>query len=205
MAVSNKVNEFLAGFPPQVVAMNRVSRLAFILSFASTSSLAQVSVMGFPLVPLGTNCPIGVRATLEKSRSLFAPQRLEVTLTNHHLPVSSLGITVQGMAPIANSPAQSESTESLVLNRAMDPRPYTSTEQKESSKGQGQMGELDAILGTIGQPVLVRSTWPQRWYVRVTGFTSVNFIDLDSVSYADGTSWQAPNGKACRISLADAP
>ena len=107
--------------------------------------------MGFPLVPLETNCPIGVRATLEKSRSLFAPQRLEVTLTNPHLPVSSLGITVQGMAPIANSPAQSESTESLDLNRAMDPRPYTSTEQKESSKGQGQMAELDAILGTIGR------------------------------------------------------
>ena len=185
--------------------MNRVSRLAFILSLASTSSLAQVSVMGFPLVPLETNCPIGVRATLENSRGLFAPQRLEVTLTNARLPVSSLRITVHGFAPVANSPARSETGESLDLNRVMDPRPYTSTEQKESSKGQGQMGELDAILGTIGQPVLVRSTWPQRWYVRVTGFTSVNFIDLDSVSYADGTSWQAPKGKACRISLADAP
>jgi hypothetical protein len=205
LAVSNKVNEFLAGFPPQEVAMNRVSRLALILSFASTASLAQVSGMGFPLVPLETNCPIGVRATLEKSRSLFAPQRLEVTLTNHHLPVSYLGITVHGMAPVANSPAPSETTESLVLNRVMAPRPYTPTEQKESPKAQGQMGELDAILGTIGQPVLVRSTWPQRGYAWVTGFTAVNFIDLDSVSYADGTSWHVSNGKTSRLSLADAP
>ena len=205
LAVSNKVNEFLVGFPPQGVAMNRVSRLALILSLTSTASLAQVSVKGFPSPLRDTNCPIGVRATLERSRSLFAPQRLEVTLTDHHFPVSSLGITVHGMAPVAYSPAQSETTESLVLNRVTDPRPYPSTEQKESPKGQGQMGELDAILGTIGQPVLVRSTWPQRWYAWVTGFTSVNFIGLDSVSYADGTSWQAPNGKACRISLADAP
>ncbi len=185
--------------------MNRVSRLALILSLASTASLAQVSVKGFPSPLREANCPIGVRAKLERSRSLFAPQRLEVTLTNHHFPVSSLGITVHGMAPVANSPAQSETTESLVLNRVMDRRPYTSTEQKESPKAQGQLGELDAILGTIGQPVLVRSTWPQRWYAWVTGLTGVNFVDLDSVSYADGTSWQAPNGKTCRLSLADAP
>jgi hypothetical protein len=165
--------------------------------------LAQVSVMGFPLVPLETNCPIGVRATLENSRGLFAPQRLEVTLTNARLPVSSLRITVHGFAPVANSPARSETGESLDLNRVMDPRPYTSTEQKERPKGQGEMAVLDDILGTIGtNPVIIRSSkGPQRWYAWATGFTTVNFIDLDSVSFADGTSWHAPNGKTCRISL----
>jgi hypothetical protein len=205
--VSNKVNEFLAGFPSRGVAMNRVSRLALILSLASTASLAQVSVMGFPLVPRETNCPIGVRATLEKSRSLFAPQRLEVTLTNVRLPVSFLRITVHGFAPVANSPAPAETLESLDLNRVMDPRPYTPTEQKETPKGQGELTGLDEIVSTIStNPVIVRSrNGPQRWYAWVTGLTGVNFIDLDSVSYADGTSWQAPNGKACRISLADAP
>ena len=186
--------------------MNRVTGLAFILSLTSTASVAQVSVMDFPFVPLETGCPIGVRATLEKSRILFAPQRLEVTLTNVHLPVSALRITVHGVAPVANRPAPSETAESLDLNRVMAPRPYTSTEQKENPKGQGQMGELDAILGTIGTPVIVRSrNEPQRWYAWVTGFTAVNFIDLYSLSYADGTSWHAPNGKTCRLSAGSSP
>ncbi len=180
--------------------MNRVSRLALILSLASTASLAQVSVKGFPSPLREANCPIGVRAKLERSRSLFAPQRLEVTLTNHHFPVSSLGITVHGMAPVANSPAQSETTESLVLNRVMDRRPYRRKALKHRDRWESSTPSC-----TIGQPVLVRSTWPQRWYAWVTGLTGVNFVDLDSVSYADGTSWQAPNGKTCRLSLADAP
>jgi len=184
--------------------MNRVTRLAFILSLASTASVAQVSVMDFPFVPLETSCPIGVRATLEKSRSLFAPQRLEVTLTNVHLPVSTLRITVHGVAPVAESPAPSEIGESLDLNRVMAPRPPASTEPKKT--GQGEMAALDDILGTIGTPVIIRSsTGPQRWYGWVTGFTAVNFIDLDSVSCSDGTSWHASNGKTCRISLGDAP
>jgi hypothetical protein len=204
--VSNKVNEFLAGFPPQEVAMNRVTRLAFILSLASTASVAQVSVMDFPFVPLETGCPIGVRATLEKTRILFAPQRLEVTLTNVHLPVSALRITVHGVAPVADIPTPSETGESLDLNRVMAPRPYPPTEQKQSPKGQGEMAALDDVLGTIGTPVILRSSsGPQRWYGWVTGFTAVNFIDLDSVSYGDGTSWHAANGKTCRLSLGSSP
>jgi hypothetical protein len=186
--------------------MNRVTRLAFILSLASTASVAQVSVMDFPFVPLETGCPIGVRATLEKSRILFAPQRLEVTLTYVHLTVSALRITVNGVAPVASSPAPSETAETLELNRVMAPRPYASTEPKQSPKGQGEMAGLDDVLGTIGTPVIIRSsTGPQRWYAWVTGLTAVNFIDLDSVSYGDGTSWHASNGKTCRLSLADGP
>jgi hypothetical protein len=160
--------------------------------------------MDFPFVPLETSCPIGVRATLEKSRSLFAPQRLEVTLASVHLPVSALRITVHGFAPVADSPAPSEIGESLDLNRVMAPRPYASTEPKKT--GQGEAAALDDILGTLGTPVIIRSsTGPQRWYAWVTGFTAVNFIDLDSVSYGDGTSWHPSNGKTCRLSPGSSP
>jgi hypothetical protein len=137
--------------------MNRVTRLPFILFLAATASVAQVSVMDFHFVQLETGCPIGVRATLEKTRSLFAPQRLEVTLTYVHLPVSALRITVDGVAPVADSPAPSEIGESLDLNRMMAPRPYAPTEQKQSAKGQGEMAALDDVLGTIG--TLARLKW----------------------------------------------
>jgi hypothetical protein len=162
--------------------------------------------MDFPFLPLETGCPIGVHATLERSRISFAPQRLDVTLAYVHLTVSALRITVHGVAPVASNPAPSETAETLELNRVMAPRPYAPTEQKQSPNLQGEMAPLDDVLGTIGTPVIIRSsTGPQRWYGWVTGFSAVNFIDLDSVSYGDGTSWHASNGKTCRLSLADGP
>jgi hypothetical protein len=37
------------------------------------------------------------------------------------------------------------------------------------------------------------------WYSWVVGFTAVNSIELDSVNFADGTSWHAADGKTCRV------
>ena len=52
--------------------MRRTSRSALILCLASTASLAQISVRDI-FVPLESNCPIGIHATLEKSGNLLAP------------------------------------------------------------------------------------------------------------------------------------
>lgn len=185
--------------------MNRRSGLG-LLCLASTASLAQTAVTDFRLAPSEAKCPAGIRATLEKSRNPLAPQRLEITLGNAPLPVSSARITVHGIAPVADRPMPSENAENLDLTRVMPARTYTSTAQEETPKRQGQTTELDDILGTIGSaPVVVRSTWPQRWYGWVIGFTAVHSIDLDSVSYGDGTSWHASTGETCRVSLAAAP
>lgn len=193
--------------------MRRTSRSALILCLASTASLAQISLRDIPFVPLEANCPIGMQATLEKGGNLLAVQRLQVILTKWpSFDIVASRITVHGIAPVANRPEPSEITERLDLNRIVDhPRPTASTgnaphaptEPKETPAGQGQMPLLDEILRTIGTgPVLVRGhSRDSRWYAEVSGFSAVNSIDLESVSYADGTSWHAPNGTPCRVSV----
>ena len=191
--------------------MRRTRRTALVLCLASTASLAQISLRDIPFVPLEANCPIGIRATLEKGGNLLATQRLQVILTKWpSFPIVATRITVHGMAPVADRPEPSEITESLDLNRIVDYHTpvastgnisHASTEPKEAPAG--QMAGLDEILGTIGTgPVIVRvSSRDSRWYAWVTGFTAVNSVDLESVSYADGTSWHASNGTPCRVSV----
>ena len=193
--------------------MSRAIGLALILCLASTASLAQIAPADRPVIPLESDCPIGIHATMEKNEHPLAAQRLQVSLTEWpSFAIVASRITVHGLAPVANRPEPSEITESLDLNRIVDhPRPTASTgnapqaptEPKETPAGQGQMPRLDEILRTIGTgPVLVRGhSGDSRWYAWVRGFTAVNSIDLESVSYADGTSWHASNGTPCRVSV----
>ncbi len=184
--------------------MSRTSRLALFLCFTPTALLAQIDLRDRPLVPLGTNCPVGMRATVEKSGNLLAAQRVQVTLTQWPpFGIVASRITIHGIAPVANHPEPSEIRESLDLNRIVDyPRSDAFTARRESPAKQGQLAELDDILGPPPGPVFVRRSSPDsRWYAWVISSAAVNSIDLESVSYADGTSWHASNGTPCRVSV----
>jgi hypothetical protein len=178
--------------------MRRTSRTVLILCLVSTSSLAQVSLRDIPFVPLEANCPICVRATLEKSGNLLAAQRLQVILGQW--PPSGIvatRITVHGMAPVANRREPSEITESLDLSRIVNyPRLVAST----GNVSHASTGNVLPWLPPPGEPVIVRVSSPDsRWYAWLTGFTTVSFVDLESATYADGTSWHASNGTPCRV------
>jgi hypothetical protein len=191
--------------------MNRASKLALVLCLVSTASLAQISVTDNHLVLLEAGCPIGIHATLGNGGNLLSAQRLQVTLTQWPpFGIVASHITVHGIAAVADRPEPSEITQGLDLNRIVDyPRPNATvsvlhgpTEPKQVHEGQGQLTALDDILGPQAEPILVRVNSPDtRWYAWVSGFTAVNFIDLESVSYADGTSWHVSNGKTCRVSV----
>jgi hypothetical protein len=181
--------------------MRRTSRLTLILCLASTASLAQTSVRDRSVVPLETNCPIAIQPTLQKSGNLLGFQRLEVTLTKWpSFPIIASRITVRGIAPAGNLRGPSQITESLDLNRVVDqPRPVASTANVSPASSENAM----PWLPPPSQPVIVRvNAFGSRWYAWVSGFTAVNSIDLESVSYADGTSWHASNGTPCRVSVA---
>jgi hypothetical protein len=180
--------------------MRRTSRSALILCLASTASLAQISLRDIPFVPLEANCPIGMQATLEKGGNLLATQRLQVILTKWpSFDIVASRITVHGIAPVANRPQPSEITESLDLNRIVDhPRPNASTGNAPQAPTENTL----PWLPPLAEPVIVRfNSRDSRWYAWVSGFTAVNSIDLESVSYADGTSWHASNGTPCRVSV----
>jgi hypothetical protein len=181
--------------------MSGTCRWAFTLCFACTALLAQSSVNEIPFVPLEADCPIGIRATLEKSGNLLGAQRLEIILGKWPaFGVIASRITVHGIAPVANHPEPSEITESLELNRIVDhPRPpISSTVNVAHASTENDMPWLLAL----GEPVIVRRRSPDsRWYAWVMGFIAVNSIDLDSVSFADGTTWHVADGKTCRVSV----
>jgi len=185
--------------------MSRAIRLALILYLASTALSAQTPVRDAPFVPLGADCPIGIRATLEKRGNLLPAQRLQVTLSQWlSFGIVASRITVHGIAAGANRPKQSEIQVSLDLNRILDPRPIGSPGSLPVWQPY-PTGDLQGILPPLGAPVIIKSATPRspgsRWYAWVSGFTAVNFIDLESVSYADGTSWHVSNGKTCRVSV----
>jgi len=181
--------------------MRRTRRSKLILCLASTASMAQTSVRDRSVVPLQTNCPIAMQATLEKSGNLLAFQRLEVTLTKWpSFPIVSSRITVRGTARVGNRPEPSEITESLDLNRIGDqPRPVASTANVSHASTENAM----PWLPPPSQPVIGRANpFGSRWYAWVSGFAAVDSIDLESVIYADGTSWHASDGTPCRLSVA---
>jgi hypothetical protein len=133
---------------------------------------------------------------------LLPVQRLQVTLSiRQPKPMVASRITVHGIVEVANGPEPSELQVSLDLNRILDPRLLGSrlppVWQPHST------GDLQGIIPPFDAPVIVKASTPpssgSRWYAWVSGFTTIKFIDLESVSYADGTSWHASNEKPCRV------
>jgi hypothetical protein len=199
--------------------MSRAIRLTLILCLASAASLTQAAAQDAPGVPTEADCPIGMRATIEKSEHPLAAQRLELTLTKWpSFAIVASRITVHGVANGANSAESPEITRSLDVDRIPEYArpastrnvPSASTEQKATPAGQGLPAELIDVLGPLTNPVLVSGNGPRilkfdvgapesRWYAWVSGFRAVNSVDLESVSYADGSRWHAPNGKTCRV------
>jgi hypothetical protein len=179
--------------------MRRTVRLALILCLVSTASLAQTSAREKSFVPLGASCPIGIQAVIEKRETALAFQRLQVILTGWPpRSVIASRVTVRGMAPVADGPGLSEIAESLDLIRPDRPRPVAPTGNTLQSSAENPM----PWLPPIGQPVIVRVTSrDSRWYAWVSGLIDVSSIDLESVSYADGTSWHASNGAPCRVAV----
>jgi hypothetical protein len=180
--------------------MNRASKLALVLCLVSAASLAQISVRDRSLVPLEADCPIGIRATLEKRGNLVPAQRLQVTLSKWlSFGIVASRITVHGTVAVANRSEPSEITESLDLNRIVNyPGPIASSGNVPHASTENVL----PWLPPLGEPVIVRVSSPDsRWYAWVSGSTAVNFVDLESVSYADGTSWHATDGRPCRVSV----
>ena len=131
--------------------MNRASKLALVLCLVAAASWAQISVRDRSLVPLEADCPIGIRATLEKRANLVPAQRLQVTLSKWpSFGIVASRITVHGTVAVPNRPEPSEITESLDLNRILDPRLI------------GSPGS-STCLATLTRPATSRESSPARY------------------------------------------
>jgi hypothetical protein len=165
--------------------MNRAAAASLLISLASltltTAALAQAPTPSLVIItPVPNNsCPVGLRAqpgvgplimTIDASNGVGS-QRLSLDLSNiGSRHITRAQITVHG----------------LTAQGRINPAAY---------------GNLDA--GTTAKQVDLALTVPPGATASTNllfkGFTSVSTIDLDSLTYADGSTWHASPQQRCQI------
>ncbi len=188
--------------------MNRLAAFSFAVLLGSLTagaqSPAQQGSAGLPTVyvlptPANPDCPVAMRARHEAGGSMrytqsgrtSAPpsgiaQRIRLSLGNAKSPVGVTGarVTVRGAsAKWRTDPA----AQSIQLLQSMQP-----TDRPDLKK------TLD-ITFHPDSPASVEENEGLSSEMVLSGFTSVQSITLDSLTYADGSIWTPQTGRACRV------
>jgi hypothetical protein len=154
--------------------MNRAAAIAFAILFSSTILAAQAS-------PMVDACPVSLHA----QQSAAAAARREVGSWESH---------PEGVA------------QSLHLTVA-DPEARRIVAANITVRGFADMGRMVPILSTqsgsdaaktIEVRFLAGSAREATADLRVPGLTAVSAIDLNSVTYSDGSVWKLAAGASCR-------
>jgi hypothetical protein len=176
----------------------RVLPLLFLLGSTAFSQTADkhappVSPLErFSSAALQANCPIQLKASLyvvgktagvepiENGRTTERRQRIHITLANPESQVASVRLTVHGLpvglrAGVDPAVAHPVREGSPVVHN--NPAEIQQTISFDRALGAGQSASMD---------------------VSVQDFSSVSSIDLNSVTYSDGSSWHAANHKYCQ-------
>ncbi len=164
--------------------MNHMPAVSLVLLFGSMTVTAQSLLDKQPavlnLVQMSSSCPVGIsvqhrsgseRLEAKQPQSKEIAQYLQVTMSNSKsLDIVGAQITAHGFdAKTRYLPAQYPRTSSPDLTKTVD---------------------LDLTVQSKGNA----ST-----DLRLPRFTAVSWIDLDSVTYADGTTWHSAAGKTCHV------
>jgi hypothetical protein len=163
--------------------------LALLFGLASTATmiLGQDSSQSAFLraVPASTDCPINMRAQL-RSRGETRPvgqaqtggngQKLHIALTNlKSVGIVGAEITVHGFITRGRvSPAQASQAVASEITK-----------------------KINLVLKVNGKEDASTDIW-------LSGFATVSLIELDSVRYADRSTWHSSSQKTCHVGL-DSP
>jgi hypothetical protein len=161
--------------------MNPARALPLVFLFSSIA-FSQTSRIQFSSESFQANCPIELKASLnspgkivpivpaKKGRSTGNEHRLQITLSNPKSEVVAARITVHGF-PVGGR------VDPAVLYLTKNPAEITKTIAFDQIVAAGQ----NTSFG-----------------VAVPNFSAVTSIDLDSVTYSDGSGWHPENRKYCR-------
>jgi hypothetical protein len=165
--------------------MKHMPVVSLVLLFGSMTAAAQsfgpgsIQTTVLNAVPPSSDCPIGMRVQhgngdqllWAKDRPVGIAQYLQVIMSNSKsVDIVGAKITVYGFAAKTRYiPAQSPRTSSPDLTK------------------------------TVGLDLMVKSKGGQSTDLRLPHFTAVSWVDLDSVTYADGTTWHSSVGKTCHV------
>jgi hypothetical protein len=174
----------------------RVLPLLFLLvstAFSQTTGKQPVSQLEqFSSAALQANCPIQLKASLyvigrtagvepiEKGQTTERGQRIHITLANPEAQVDSVRLTLYGLptgirAGVSPAVAYRGHEGTAVVHN--DPAEIQQTISFDRLLRMGQSSSID---------------------VSVQDFSSVSSIDLNSITYSDGSSWHPANHKYCQ-------
>jgi hypothetical protein len=164
--------------------MNRAGAISFAVLLASTVAIAQTVTQSQPqtivirISPLIDNCPVSLHARHAGGGEMWkvdgAPanrpaQMLHLDVINPDSKhVVAANVTVRGFANKARFMAAASTQDNSDAARTLDVK---------FSAGSGNQTAAE---------------------LRVPGFTAVTMIDLNSVTYSDGSSWKLASGGSCR-------
>ena len=161
--------------------MNPTRALPLVLLFGSMAFSQNLGTQQFSSDGFRANCPVELKASLQAAGKIVPivpaktgqnqpdQRRLQITLGNPKSEVASARITVHGY-PVGVR------VDPAVLYFP-DPAEITETIVFNRAVAAGE----NASLG-----------------VAIPGFSTVTSLDLDSVTYSDGSSWRAGNLRNCR-------
>jgi hypothetical protein len=161
--------------------MNAVRALPLAFLFGSIA-FSQTSDRQFSSESFRANCPIEIKASLKGAGKIVpivpaknelstdSEQQLWITLSNPKSEIVAVRITVYGF-PVGGR------VDPAVLYFPHNPAEITKTIAFDQTVAVGQAAKLD---------------------VAVPNFSTVTSIDLNSVTYSDGSSWRPEGRKSCR-------
>jgi hypothetical protein len=185
--------------------MNRTGAASLLAVFGLFSITAQVSaqVSSQPTVllaaPISTDCPVGIRAQPSATGG-----RIDVVVDTK-VPEAAGTPGVVQMRPTVTRVSQRLHFLFLLKNSgALGITGLEMTVHGTTAEGRvlpvaSASGERGTIARKLSLKVTMAAGADTTKDVAFNGFTSMQLIDLDSVSYADGTSWHPSVGHTCSV------
>jgi len=155
-------------------------RRVFRYQFANSPSGSPAQVFSI-LNPSGPSCPVTMRAEHRSGGS---------TMYTGYGPATGVGQRVH----LIFGALSARVTAATVTVRGTDGRWRVAT----ASTRQPRQGSPD-ISRTLNAVFTQDGNDSEATELDLPGFTSVKSIRLDSVTYADGSTWTAPEGGGCRV------
>jgi len=157
----------------------RALPLVFLLG---AMAFPQSSIKHFSSDPVRANCPIELNANLKtaghtvlttptkEGQSTADEQRLEIIVSNPKSEIIGARLTIYGF-PVGGR------VEPAVAYSPHSPSEISRTIAFEQVVGEGQSGSYEFVL---------------------PNFSAVDSVNLDSVTYSDGSSWRPVGRRLCR-------
>jgi len=171
--------------------MNRASILSLAFLFATTSGIAQNALRPRAI---GADCPVDMQAT----HSTPMPVRMNANgAPQNGSPLNGQKTVLERPAPAVNQQIHLGMTSLVprdIVSAVFTARGFSNKPRAINTAGQGP-----DLRRSIKVVVDIKGNGHASSELSLRDFTTVAAIDLDTITYADGSTWRNSSPAACRV------